>query len=659
MADKDKPETKGEKPEGREFMAEALRRFRLAEEAEAENRKDALDDLRFYAGEQWPDDVKTSRSLEGRPCLVMNRLPEFVSLVVNEIKQQKPGVEVNPVGSGSDVETAEVLEGVIRHIEDRSRAEEAYDYAFKYAMICGWGYWRIATRYKKGSSGHQEIEIKRVANPFAVYLDPFSQEPDREDAKWGFVVEDLSKEEYRRRFPKSELASLLHFNTVGNDAPGWVTEKGVRVAEYWHVDEDEDERKVVCSIINGMEVIEEYDWPGRTIPIVAVIADEMDVNGRRRVSGMVRSAKDAQRQYNFMASAATEAIALAPKAPFIGVEGAFENHEDQWRQANQRNFAYLEYKAISVAGQPAPPPQRNSVEPPIQAMMMMVQQADNDLKATTGLYDASHGAVGPEQSARAILARQNQGGVSTLGYTTALARAIQRTGRILVDIIPKIYDAPRIERIVAPDGTVRAVGLHNSQVSGLGADEAHEAIIEAEEEAVEKIFDLGVGEYDVTISLGPSYQSKRQEAVASIMTLVNSYPNIIPIAGDILIRNMDWPGSQEIAERLQRMLPPQLQPATGDPRALVAQLQQQLQAMAAMNQQLTQRLEAATDTILTRRIEAESRERIAEMQANTNVVVAELKARTASAQADAAQEIALVKEWHKTAHETALATVKQ
>jgi hypothetical protein len=361
-----------------------------------------------------------------------------------------------------------------------------------------------------------------------------------------------------------------------------------------------------------------------------------------------------------MCSAATEAIALAPKAPFVGAEGQFENHEGQWGQANIRNFAYLEYKPVSVAGQPVPPPQRMAVEPPIQAMMLMVRQADNDLKSTTGIYDASLGQQGPEQSGRAILMRQKQGDIATLNYSDNLSRSIRFTGRQLLDLIPRIYDAPRVQRIVNPDGSIKHIGVFNSVQSGLGQQAAMQMIASRgpqvpEMQAIQRIYDVGTGRYDVTLSVGPGYQSKRQETAQSMMALIQAYPNIMAFVGDLLVKNMDWPGADEIAQRLRRMLPPQLQDQAGDVASQLAMAQSQVQQLSQQHELLTKALNQANDVINTRQVEAQNKYQIALLQEQTKIVVAELNARVDEAKSRADRELAQLEMMHDAAHERAMA----
>jgi hypothetical protein len=629
-------ETKGLKGHEK-LLAEARARFQCASDAEDSIRKEALEDLRFRAGEQWPEHITAQRKLDSRPCLTINRIPQFLRQVTNEIRQNRPSIQINPVDDAADTETAEIFQGVIRHIEVSSDAEVAYDTAAEHAATFGFGYFRVCTDYVSEESFDQEVRIERVKSAFSVYFDPGCQKPDYSDARYCFVIQDLDKDEFKEQFPDSEVAGLADMGGVGDRAPGWFSDKGIRIAEYWHIEREKatlalladgmvvtldqvppgievirtrevDVPKVYWCKINGVEVLDEKEWPGKYIPIVPVLGDEIMLDGERMLCGLVRFARDPQRMYNYWATAEAEMIALAPKAPFIGAAGQFEGYERQWLQANTRNQPYLEYKPTSVGGQPMPPPQRQTFEPPIQAMSMLRMQSADDLKATTGIYDASLGARSNEQSGRAILARQKEGDVANFHYADNLARAIKRLGRILVDLIPKIYDAPRVLRIIGKEEEERIVAINQPTV----------------EKGVMRIYDLAVGKYDVTVSVGPSYSTKRQEAVASMMELSQAYPPLMQVAGDLMVKNMDWPGAQQIAERLRKVLPANLaEDDDGEKQRIPAEAQQQMQQMAQQNEQLSEALDKATDTIRTKKLELDSKERIAALEAQMELVKVE------------------------------------
>jgi hypothetical protein len=651
-------QTEQERERVKKFLRLAQTRFKLAAEAEAHGRAEALDDLSFRVGEQWPKDLELERQLDGRPCLTMNRLPAVIRQVTNEQRQQRPTVQVNPVGDGADVDTAEIFQGVIRHIEVISDAEIAIDSAFDHMVTCGFGDWRVITEVIDEEANQQELKVKKIKNSFAVYWDPAAVEPCLEDAGWCFLVEDVPIAEYQHNYRDTQAASLADFSSIGDNAPDWATKDTIRVAEYFHVEDDENgKQQVVWSKINAVEIIDEQVWPGKWIPIIRVLGDDLDVNGKRHLAGLVRHAKDPQRMYNYWISAATEMIALAPKAPFVAAEGQLEDHEKEWQEANTRSQAVLQYKPVSAGGGPAPPPQRQPYEPPIQAINQMTRQADLDLKAVTGLFDPPLGQNRTDQSGRAINSLQRQGDIATLNFSDNLARSIRHYGRILIDLIPKIYDAARVQRIIKPDGSIDHVVVHNGQ------PEEGQALLT---DQVRKIYDIGVGRYDVTLQMGPSYQTKRQEAVAGQLALVQAYPAAFPIIGDMLVSNMDWPQSKEMAARLHKTLPPNLMDENEDsPESQVQMLQAKLAAIGQQHQQLTMIVQKQNDIINQKQVEQQgkmmvaqmqemSRQEIVKMQELTKLSVAQINASKDAAQSFADAEIARFKLLHEPAHEAAM-----
>jgi hypothetical protein len=665
------------------FLRTALERFKLAAEAENKTRMEALDDLDFRIGHQWPDDLQTQRGLDGRPCLTINRLPPIIRQVTNEQRQQRPSINVNPVGPGSDQDTAEIFQGAIRHIEVNSDAEISYDTAFESTVTIGFGYWGIETRYVE-KSFDQEIYIRRIKNPFRVYFDPSAVEPCYEDAMWAFEVEDMPISEYKLDFPHSQAAALDDFQSIGDQAPDWATKDTIRVAMYWHVEQRQrelvklqdgremfaDERKdtdppitnrrmdldrrVVKSKINAVEILEETTWPGNWIGIVPVLADDLDNDGERHLAGIVRDAKDPQRMYNYWNSSATETIALAPRAPYIGAEGQFENHEGEWANANTRNLVKLEYKPVAIGGSAAPPPQRQQYEPPIQAMNLMLMNASNDLKSVTGIYDPSLGENKRDQSGKAVQLLQKQADVSNLHFVDNMSRSIRATGRQLIDLIPKIYDAPRLQRIIEPDGKVDHVIVHSGQPEGA------KGLASQQNPAMDKVYDLSAGRYDVTVSVGPSYQTKRQEAVASIMALISAYPQVMQFAGDLLTGQMDWPMAKQLSERLKKTLPPQLlDEDDSDPEAKAQRLQAQLDMAMKQHDLLAKALGEATDVIKTKQVEQAANIKIADLNSATKIAVAEITTKSQEAQLRAEITMELWKELHGTAHEAGMESLKQ
>lgn len=633
----------------------AKQRFEICSTAWAEIRLQAEKDREFYAGRQWDDNVEADRLNAGRPCLTVNRLPQFVKQVANEERQNRPSIQINPVDD-STVDDAEILEGMVRHIQVDSEADAAYDTASQAQKVHGWGYIRALTEFEPRSF-NQKIKISRVQDPFKVYPDPYCKELDFSDARYWFQFEDIPIHEYRSMYPKSAVATMSDFMSTGDS--NWFPTQCVRVAEYFWVENeefdicmwadgtihrvDETPADILPDIIarrtesvrivnwvkmNAVEPLAGYSAamagkkgyttdgfkiiPGPYIPMVPVLGDEYIVDGRIMYCGMVRWARDAQRQYNYMRTAAVEMIALAPKAPFIMAEGQDENHENDWKQANVRNLSRLIYKPQALGNQLAPPPQRMAVEPPIQAITQAIGQAEHDLMATMGLYQPSLGANGPEQSGKAIALRQQKGDVANFNYSDNFARALRHLGRILLTWIPVYYDVPRMVSIVSPDGTHSNVPGNRKYVK------QPDGTIQVLDDGDEPPRGLKVNFHDlvnfrgtVTISSGPSFQTKRREESESILSLVQSFPQIMQVAGDLLMNSFDFHGAREIAKRLRMALPPAIQAAENadslSPEA-VAQ-------MMAKAQQLQQEVQALQIKIATKQPELQNKYEIALLNA--------------------------------------------
>ena len=628
-----------------DVLKEAQARFDVAIEAEAQNRAAALEDYEFTVGKQWPENIRADRERDGRPCLVINKLPQFIQQITNDQRQNRPSIKVQPVDDKADVETAKVIQGLVRHIEYNSNAEIAYDTAFDGAVRGGFGYFRIVPDYISPNSFQQELYIKRIQNPFSVFYDPFITEPDGSDASWAFVTEDLSRDEYMHKYPNSKLAAMGEWEATGNASPLWMPDGSARVAEYFYKTYKNDtllmlsdgqtvlkselgrkiipegvvitaERETTVPVIkwakiNGCEILEETVWPGKYIPIIPVYGNEINVNGVRILEGIVRNSKDPAKMYNYWASAETEAIALAPRAPFIVAEGQLEGYEGDWETSNRRNHATLTYKPTSLNGQPVAPPQRSAFEPAVQAITMARAQANEDIKATTGIYDASLGSRSNETSGVAIQRRNIQAQTSNFHFIDNLSRSLRHAGRVLINLIPYYYDTPMVARIIGEDGEQRIVKLNQPFI----------------ENGKEMIYAMDVGQYDVVVDVGPSFQSKRQEAVASMMELSKAVPGLMQIAGDLLVKSMDWPGASEIAERMKKSMPPELVEDMANKVPVPPHVQAQMQQMGAMIEQMTAKINELQDEKEKDLISIQSKERIefAKLETQATIELAKLE----------------------------------
>ena len=636
------PKTSGD---DHDKMATMRSRLQMAQAAYSDSREDELDDLRFMAGSpdnqwQWPADVLATRgsvqgqTINARPCLTINKLPQHVRQVTNEQRQNRPSGKVIPADDNADVQVAEIFNGVVRHIEYMSDADVAYDTACDNQVTYGEGYIRLLTEYCNEESFDQDIRIARVRNAFSVYMDPTIQDPCGSDAEWCFVTEDILISDYERMFPDASPVSTIMSQGVGNESMAqWLAEDTIRIAEYFYKvyekatlnlypdnqtafkgtpqdnnlqamfgkpirTREVDRQKVMWMKTNGFDILDEREWPGKWIPVVRVVGNEWEVEGKLYISGLVRNAKDAQRMYNYWTSQEAEMLALAPKAPFIGYGGQFEGYEMQWKTANTTNWPYLEVNpdVTDGAGAVLPLPQRAAPPLPQTGLIQAKMGAGEDIKATTGQYDASLGQQGNERSAKAIVAREKQGDVGTYHYVDNLARAIRYITRQIVDLIPKIYDTQRIARIIGVDGDVDMVKFNPTQ---------KEPVKEIRDEMgalIEKVYNPGVGTYDVMVTTGPGYMTKRQEALDAMSQILQSNPQLWAVAGDLFIKNMDWPGAQEMAERFKKILDPKVL-SDGDQSPEMMAAQQQLEAMTQELNRMTDIIQNVQDSVAQREVD--------------------------------------------------------
>ena len=592
-------------------IEEAKEFLRFCSDNDSNNRVEALDDLKFAGGDQWPVEIQNSRLLESRPYLTINKIDAYCRQITNQQRQQRPRIKAHGMNDQSDEKVAEIITGICRHIENQSDADAAYDNAFDFAVRMGWGFWRINHDYPRPDSFDQEIYIKRIENPFMVYFDPNSNEPDGSDAEKCLITEVISKEAFRKMYPGADDGGGFTPRGTGDSQSEWITREDIRVAEYFYTErkrmkllllsdgttcyEDEKPKESVmqdagiyvvskretikkqikwCKL-TGMQILEQRDWAGSYIPVVPVYGQQLIVDSKKKKFGLTRMAKDPQRMYNFWSTALTESVALAPKAKFLLAEGQDEGHEMEWNTANIKSMPVLRYKQTDSEGRMAPVPTRIQPEPPPAGMVTALQGLDGDLKAVVGIYDPSQLPNG-NQSGKAINGMQQQTDMTNFHYYDNLTRSIRQTGRIILDLIPHIYDKERVLRIIGADGKGELVTLNQRAMNDQGVEEV--------------INNVTVGQYDVVMETGPGYSSKRQEAVESMVQMLQVDPNLMQQAGDLVFRNMDFPGAEIIADRLAAAnplaqideksdIPPQVQMQLAQSQQTIQQLQQQLQAM--------------------------------------------------------------------------------
>lgn len=606
-----------------------------------ENHAEALEDIEFIASKQWDPAAAAEREEDGRPCMTFPKLTQFVDQVVGDQMQQRPSIQVRAADgvasagkitteSKKELEIAKVYSGIVRQIERVSHARIAYDNAFEGAVTWGFGNWRVLTEYVQDSF-FQEIRIAPIWDPFAVAWDPGAMEYTREDATCAAVRAKISRKEFKRKYPGATAASY-DFGVMENSAE-WIDAEGVYLAEWFRKTEtiipmvllsdgrvvrgddvatvkDELARtgvtvsqerkhkghKVEWSLWSGVDRLEEWrEFPSQFIPIVPCWGRMLYREGKMRYRGLIRHAKDEQRVYNYARTAAMEAVALAPKSPYIVALESIKGYEEIWRTANQRNHAYLPYISVNLeTGVQLPAPQRQFGAANLQGTMELIQLSEMGMKSTIGIYDANLGQRSNEISGRAIEARQSQGDRGSYPFVANYAKSIEHTGRILIDMIPRVLEGERILRIIHDDETDDTITINQTIIDEQTGNEV-------------VINDISSGRFDVVADVGPNFLTQRMQAVDSMVRFIQAVPAAGPLIADIVARNQDWPGADAVAERLKKgLVPPQVQ-ESGDgemsPQAMAAiqqaqqqaqMMQQQLQALAQEVQQLNAKADSAS-----------------------------------------------------------------
>lgn len=653
-----------------DFLALARKRFAAAAEDEKSLRERFVSDLKFASpdgDDQWDPQIKMQRTAAGRPAMAFPRCHTFVQKVSNEARQNKPQIKFAP-RLDADKDTADIYEGLARYIQYTSDAQVAYETAIEYSAGGSFGYYRFLTDYCDDESDDLDLKVVPVLDPLTIYgvLVPacFNRKP-----MFAFVVEDIPKEEFKILYPDSEMASLS-WSEAEQRGDGWVGSETVRIAEYWCVEEGKPEKgkrkakpKVKFCKTNGLEILKdsETDWPGSCIPIIPVLGKQMIIEGKPRLFSVVSPQKAAQQLINYSKSRIAETLSTAPISPFMVAEGQIEGYENEWKTLNTSLRPFLTYKMIDNAGRPVPMPARQTFEPPIQALSAFVAQEVEDMKATTGIFDASLGQQSNETSGQAIKARQQQSDSSTMHFMDNLLRSFRKAGDVISELIPIIYDTPRTIQILGPDEEQKIVQINKQHV---------------DENGKPRHYDMTAGKYDVVVTMGRAFSSKRMESFDMMQQLVQTAPNLLPMFGDVMFKNSDMAGADIVADRFKKMLPPNLQAddqqeqIPPQAQAQMQQLQQHNQALNAAAQEYEQQIQKLTFEKQAKVVEMQGRlqEIAAKSQADmaledkkllAQITVAEIntKAQILSEREAALND--LEAQFHEQAHEQGMAAMQQ
>ena len=659
----------------------AKKRFKLAQEAYSKLRELSQADTRFALADSdnmwaWPDDVKTDRASSKRVCLTINLAAQHCAQIVNNIRSNKPTVKVSPVGNGARKKTAEILSGLIRNIHNVNNAEECHVTAAECAIIGGEGYWRVTTEYESPTSFDQEVKILSCPDPSSVYIDPMCKTPDKSDAEWGFVFEDISLEQCEREYPDIKCRDW----EAGRKADGWCSDDTVRIAEYYYCEYTKD---VACLLEDGSTVlkselpanikpikerpthvkkwkwcklvgghddpVEKTDLLGDYLPIISVIGREMMVGGELVRKGLVRDLKDQGRMVNYAYSETTQSIALQSKAPYIAAKEAIDGYEDVWDRANLDTVSYLPYNARDNNGEALPAPAKQPPTSIPTAQIQLLQLSVEQMRAASGQQNANFGIKSEAESGIGIRRLQVQGETATFHFPDNLARAKAYEAKVIIDLIQKYYDTKRIVRIIGEDGKEEHATLH---------PQAESPYQEVQTDGdIQRIFNPTLGKYDVVISTGPNYQTQRQEAAANLTELAGRNPKVMDVAGDLVFKSQDFPGADALAARWEKTLPPGLVDNQGkaDPNQAQAQMQQAQQQMQQMDNAIKQLMQenaqlkdGSQEKQAQASIDAQTELQKAQLQSHVALQKAQLESDTkkqiAQMQIDAAAEIAMMHE---------------
>lgn len=609
------------------ILREAKDRFKRCQAWESKARTLFEDDLKFVEGDsdngyQWPDEVRTARDEAFAPCLTINKTKQHCLDVMNDARQSRVAISIKPTGGEATFESAQVLEGIVRYIEYQSRANAAYQHALSFSVRAGWGYCRLVTDYAGDDTFDQEIFIRRVPDPLTVYLDPDINEFDGSDAKFGFVFTDMPRDEFERAYPQYKDMQALPGNTALGNAGGWVTKDKVRVAEYFRCVPQADrliayqdpetqvttiapaskmDKALLAAVIDvpttmvrntiltkvehfmivGDEVAEEKVWLGRYIPLARCIGEETVIDGVLDRKGLTRCLKDPQRMFNYNAAAFVQYGALQTKSPWLASAEAIEGNTEMWANANKQAFATMIYNAFDSEGNPVPKPER--IQPPTGAPVFYegMNQAAEQMRMVSGQYQADMGAPSNERSGAAITARQRQGDNATFHYLDHQSSMIAHIGRMILDLIPHVWDTPRIAKLKAENGEEQDVHIDPNAPE-------HFTREQLDDEKYKMVLNPNLAKYGVQAEVGPAYATKRQEAFSAYTQILAQNKDLTALIGDIAMRFADFPGAEEAAQRLRRMVPPQAlgEGDAPDVMALKGQIGQMQQVVEALTQKL-------------------------------------------------------------------------
>ena len=635
----------------RKLLTELRARFKTALEADDEQRRDAMEDMKFAVvpGYQWDENQKKERGK--RPCYEFNKVRVTAKRIINNMRDNRPAGKVRGT-EDNDVETAEVYEGLIRNIWAQN-GDHVMDYAAEYQVMAGMGAWRLDTEFTDSDPFNQEIQTKEIHNPFCLFSDPSSRDILKRDAGWWIFTEKLGNDKYEEQYGKAEKVPFPSHEF--DDEEDWQDDEETRIAEYWYKEPVEKEiwklqdgrivdstsdgaaivpeeliadrktiktHKIMMCIASGESILEgPTEWAGSMFPFVPVYGEYYIVDGKTYWNGITRFAKDAQRSYNVSRTAVTETIAMAPQAKFWTTAAQAEGHDKAWKVAHQKNYPFLLYNPDPLV--PGAPQRMGGADIPV-ALIQESQLAAEEINMVTGIYQGDIGAPNQATSGKQEIARQQAGAIATFNYSDNMAKAIERTWELLIDLIPNVYTTKRSLRVLGQDGSEKYVTIYDTAPDPQTGEPV-------------TVHDLSMGKYDTTVTVGPNFTTRRQEAAETYQGLLQGNPDLFPIIGDLVFKSMDLPYADDISDRMQTMLPPEIRQSMDEgkdmPPEVMQMMQQAQQAMQMVEQQAQEIQQAGAEV----QKEATNNE---QTKAEIEKLIAQLETKQAQFQAKIAQDLA-------------------
>jgi hypothetical protein len=597
VSKKDKRETESYQIDY-EDHAKVINLLTAAQGADSDMRDQARDAQLFVSKKDGQWEPYWWNANQNKPRYTFDMTCPIVDQVAGEIEQADFDIRVSPAGGDATKDVALTYDGIIRNLENISNAKDVYTSAARGMITTGYDGWRIVQKYADDNSFDQDLMIEKIHNFIdRVWFDPASEQQDKSDARYCFVLHPVAKDEFDKRWPESTGTS------VPDDRDGeayYDKAEVVVIGELLYVEKEERElvlmsngqtyeadddfekvvddmalvgvteikrrkRKVnkVCSRFfdNDGWLGDDKDTVFNRIPVIPVYGNYKIIENKTVYSGVVEKLMDSQRVLNYSMSREIEEGALAPRAKYWMTLTQAAGHEDSLSTMNTNSDPVQFY---NVDPEMPGPPQQNGGAMVNPGLRTISEAMRGMIGYSAGMFASNMGDNPGLQSGVAIRSLQNKGDNATFKYNKAVQVAIAATGKVLVDAIPKVYDTERTMRILYEDNSFEMATIN-------------QPVIDQQTGEVVMLNDLSQGVYDVICKAGPSFKNRQQETLEMIIEMAKVDPTIMQIAGDVMMQNINSPAADQIAERKRdQMLKAGMIPMSQLTDEEQAQIQQQM-----------------------------------------------------------------------------------